>query len=162
LSPDDTFFTQSGISYTMAGWFRPGASGGDFYIFGLKGWNNAVRVTSNVVSVEMASRATSIGTLTDNSIPPSFTLTVGKWYFIAASVDTVGLTMRLYVDGKLISTSALTGSYIPGYTQFSLGNFLSGQFYGNIDKVGLYKKALGLAEIQSIYLAQKDSFFTKK
>ena len=148
----------------MAGWFRTTASGSSAYqIFGLSGYHNAVYIDSlNRPTVEMWTTP-----YTHTGIAGSTVLSVNKWYFIAVSVDTAGKTMNLYIDGKLISNVTLPTGNIHPYSQFFIGAFpitayTTPQFEGNLDKVGLYKKALGLAEIQNIYLAEKDYFLARK
>jgi hypothetical protein len=81
----------------------------------------------------------------------------GNWHHIAATYD--GATKRIYRDGFEIGATSQSGNL-----SFSAGRLLIGGaqqsdpnptelFYGLIDEVGIYNRALSAAEIASIYTA---------
>ena len=100
-------------------------------------------------------------------------MAIGKWYYIVLSVDSNGRTASIYLDGSLKNKINLDSTkslkiYPPSNNYFINGPNQSPTAFpavyspvGVVDKVGFYKKALGLAEIQRIYLAEKDSFLAK-
>jgi hypothetical protein len=74
------------------------------------------------------------------------------WTHLAGSYD--GAMVRLYVNGALAASAALTGTFVPDTTPVILGgnaNDASGVptelFPGRIDELMLYARALGPAEI---------------
>ncbi|MEJ6798945.1 MAG: T9SS type A sorting domain-containing protein [Crocinitomicaceae bacterium] len=86
-------------------------------------------------------------------------MTVGKWYHVAGTYD--GTTMRLYLNGTEVATTAYTGtisttsynvtigkmSYVPGGGRY---------FDGNIDEVGIWNTAIPQSSIRE-YMCKKMS-----
>ncbi len=79
-------------------------------------------------------------------------ITTGQWYFLTGVYD--GSNVSLYVNGVLQAQNPQTGNI-----QNSAGNITIStggrHFYGTIDDVRIYNRALSAAEIQAIYNAQK-------
>ena len=82
-------------------------------------------------------------------------LTDGGWHHIAAVRDAGASEIRIYVDGNLENSQAV--SYSAGFdfsAQFNIGwlNLGSGyHFLGSIDEIALYNRALSDIEIRSHY-----------
>jgi concanavalin A-like lectin/glucanase superfamily protein len=80
-------------------------------------------------------------------------LSAGEWRFLAATYD--GLTMKLYVDGALVSE--VTGPPTPILTNDSDVNIgrnagtLSDNYKGSIDDVRIYNRALPVAEVLQLF-----------
>lgn len=83
-------------------------------------------------------------------------LQAGGWQHIAGTFD--GTTMRLYIDGVLVSERVSPGPIATNTRPFFIGRTDSGSndsafFNGLIDEVGLYNRALSALEIQAIFSA---------
>lgn len=84
----------------------------------------------------------------------NFVSTVGvslnKWTHVAATYD--GTNMKIYIDGKLVSTRPTTGT-IQGSIQLALGMDPDGgnPFEGGIDDIRIYTASLTAMEIENIY-----------
>jgi hypothetical protein len=77
------------------------------------------------------------------------TLPVNTWTHIAGSYD--GTTLRLYVNGALVSSTTVGGS-IPSSTgplRIGGNSIWSEWFAGTIDSVRVYSRALSQSEIQA-------------
>jgi hypothetical protein len=86
-----------------------------------------------------------------NQVKPSMTITDTNWHHVAVTKS--GSTVVFYVDGVVYPAAA----YDPGFT-FSGNAFIGGlgnnfTFYGAVDEVSVYNRALAAFEIQAIYKA---------
>jgi len=75
-----------------------------------------------------------------------------RWTHLAGSYD--GATLRLYVNGMLANSRAVTGTMTPSHNPLNIGgdpSTLSRHFDGLIDEVSIYNRALSGGEIASIY-----------
>jgi hypothetical protein len=79
---------------------------------------------------------------------PAF-LPIGKWSHLATSYD--GATVRLYLNGALIGSKAVTGGIAGGTGPLRIGgNGIWGEyFHGSIDEVRVYNRALTVDEIRA-------------
>jgi fibronectin type 3 domain-containing protein len=75
-------------------------------------------------------------------------LATGTWTHLAETYD--GASVRLYVNGSLISTTAAPGSLASSNSPLRIGgNGIWGEYFsGLIDEVRVYNRALSAAEIQ--------------
>ena len=75
-------------------------------------------------------------------------LPIGSWTHLAMSYD--GASVRLYVNGTLVSTTAAPGSLASSSGVLRIGgNNIWGEYFsGLIDEVRLYNRALSASEIQ--------------
>jgi fibronectin type 3 domain-containing protein len=75
-------------------------------------------------------------------------LATGTWSHVALTFD--GTSVRLYVNGTLVSTTAAAGSLITSTGALRIGgNNIWGEYFsGLIDEVRVYNRALSAAEIQ--------------
>jgi hypothetical protein len=76
-------------------------------------------------------------------------LSLNTWSHLAATFE--GSNLRLYVNGALVSTTAVSGSISPSTGLLKIGGNSSwGEWYGGlIDEVRIYNRALSVSEIQS-------------
>jgi hypothetical protein len=76
-------------------------------------------------------------------------LPLGAWSHLAATYD--GSALRLYVNGALASTTAVTGAVPATSNPLRIGgNTVWGEYFnGVIDEVRVYNRALAAAEIQA-------------
>jgi hypothetical protein len=76
----------------------------------------------------------------------------GKWHMITATFD--GTTIRRYVDGKPLTSTAASGSLVGGTGSLLIGNY-NGTTYGNnqlyTSDVRIYATALSEAQIKELY-----------
>src|SRR6185295_8308444 len=99
-------------------------------------------------AVYAASAANAWGHSTGTSV-----LALNTWTHLAGTYD--GATLRLYVNGTLVRSTAFAGSMLVSPAPLRIGgNSISvpfgGQFFkGLIDEVRIYNRALTLTEIQS-------------
>ena len=75
-------------------------------------------------------------------------LATGSWAHLAETYD--GSSVRLYVNGTLVSTTAAPGSLASSTAPLRIGgNNIWGEYFGGlIDEVRVYNRALSAAEIQ--------------
>ena len=75
-----------------------------------------------------------------------------KWHHIAGVLEADGITMNLYVDGKLEGTNTIDAAGpVPSSTDLQLGRYDSGNYLkGNIARASLWKAALTAAEIREM------------
>jgi glucose/arabinose dehydrogenase len=75
-------------------------------------------------------------------------LPLNAWSHLAATYD--GTTLRIYVNGVLASSRAVSGSILPSSTPLRIGgNTYAGEFFqGRIDELRIYDVALSPARIQ--------------
>jgi hypothetical protein len=83
-----------------------------------------------------------------NAVGPS-TLPLNAWTYLASTYD--GTAVRLYVNGTLVTTTAVTGSLPASTGPFRIGgnSIWAEWFNGLIDEVRVYSRALSSSEIQA-------------
>ncbi|MDB6064155.1 MAG: LamG domain protein jellyroll fold domain protein [Pedosphaera sp.] len=79
---------------------------------------------------------------------------IGNWYHVVATYD--GSVGRLYVNGSLVASQSVVGSYAPNTDtiQFCIGGFFDATenpFNGSIDEVALYTNVLSPTQILNHY-----------
>src|SRR5262249_19729479 len=79
----------------------------------------------------------------------SASIPVNTWTHLASTYD--GATLRLYVNGALVSSSPVTGAMMQSSNPLRLGgDAVWGEYYaGVIDEVRIYNRALSAGEIQT-------------
>ncbi len=77
----------------------------------------------------------------------------GSWHMVTGVWNGVANTLSLYVDGKLISTSAAASAPLSTFTNLNIGGKFSGisAFNGSIANMQLYGIALSQQQIQSLF-----------
>jgi hypothetical protein len=127
-------------------WRGDNRSGTDPYFLGMQG-NNNLRFY-----IEDAS---------GNAAFVETTLDYNQWYYVAATWDGASGIMNLYINGQLASQTNTTirafGPLNSGNNPaIGIGNVVGNNFpfFGDIDEVSLYSRALTTEEIQFIYNAE--------
>ena len=96
-------------------------------------------------------------TLANESVEPraqSITVpTAGTWTHVAATWD--GTLLKIYVNGQLEGTNMRPGPLTTTTAQAQIGRgeqtgLLTNPFFGRIDELGIYNRALSATEIQTI------------
>ena len=92
------------------------------------------------------------GTMT--SVPGTATLATNVWTHLASTYD--GATLRLYVNGALVGSRAVSGALTATTGPLRVGgnNVWAEWFNGTIDDVRIYGRALSQSEIQSDMAAE--------
>jgi glucose/arabinose dehydrogenase len=77
---------------------------------------------------------------------------VGSWYHLVGTYD--GTVQRLYVNGGLVASQALSGNVDTVAGDFRIGTTRASEFFkGAVDDVAVYNKALTPAQVQAHYEA---------
>jgi PKD repeat protein len=90
------------------------------------------------------------GDFASTSLSGTSALPLNTWSHVAGTYD--GNTMRLYVNGVLVSSTAQTGNISTSLGSLMIGGNPSAPgkgWVGKIDEVRIYNRALGVAEIQT-------------
>ena len=73
------------------------------------------------------------------------------WSYYACTYD--GTTLKMYRNGSLVASTALSGSIVVPGTDTLIGDMTSGHYFsGSIDDVRIYNRALTSYEIYDQYL----------
>lgn len=86
------------------------------------------------------------------------TLAQGQWTHILATYD--GATMRLYVNGTLLASSAYSAAITSANTPLTIGGYYSSgyTFLGSIDEVAVWSVALTATEVETLYARQSAKY----
>ena len=92
---------------------------------------------------------TGIEEQTSNSV--SYKPSLNEWHHIVGTAD--GSTLKLYVDGVLRGSTAITVNPPSNNDPLTIGSFFSSQrsFNGTIDEVRIWNRALSASEISNLY-----------
>ncbi len=147
--------------FTVSAWVNIGTEPGTFGVFGTRaGEDNTFdfKVMAENIHGDIGDGSTWIDTAID--IDPGDTgasgqggdLAVGTWYLITYVIDNTNQQVRLYLDGDLKKTVAISGVPLlmkPGQTM-RIGHTGTGSEWMNglIDDVRVYKKALSTKEVK--------------
>ena len=146
-------------SLSIEGWVRPRGDG--YNIF----WRGDNRPGLDPYELGMEGNNTIGFLITDangNSASVSAPLVYNQWWYVAGTLDGASSKMSLYTNGILAGQITTTvrpfGALIPQDSPgIGIGNVNDGfnnfPFWGDIDEVSLYNRALTAAEIQAIYNA---------
>ena len=108
------------------------------YAYAIYGSTDTSRPSANVVSGGL-----------DRDLRGTSTLALNNWAHVAATYDAT--TLRLYIDGALVSSVAASGSITTSSGALRLGgNTIWGEYFdGLIDEVRVYNRALTQAQVQT-------------
>ena len=133
---------------TLEAWVYPTAS---------SGWRTVVlkeipgELSYAIYSRDDAARASGWGYIGASPVSTASTssVTLNAWTHLAVTYD--GAALRLYRNGALESTRAISGSLVTSSNPLRIGgNLIWGEYFaGRIDEVRIYNRALTQAEIQS-------------
>ncbi|MGH7992319.1 MAG: LamG-like jellyroll fold domain-containing protein, partial [Limisphaerales bacterium] len=145
-------------SLSIEGWIRPRGNGYDIF------WRGDNRPGFDPYFLGMQNNTT-LGFFIENAAgTPASVLTTlpayNQWYHVAATLDGNSGNMNLYVNGALVAQANTTirpfGPLIPtDHPGIGIGNVNDGgnnfPYWGDIDEISLYSRALSLSEVQAIY-----------
>ena len=138
---------------TLEGWVYPTAVGGQPWRnvlvkerLGGEVYNVYANTDANAPTVYVV-RAAQPGTPLD--VRDTGPLPLNEWSHLATTFD--NSTLRLYVDGVLVGSRAVSGPLLVSTGALRIGgNSIWGEFFqGRIDEVRIYNRALTLSEIQA-------------
>jgi len=98
------------------------------------GWQGTIRMADN----------TSVNLVWGGGLP-----LLNTWYHVAVTYD--GATMKIFINGQLKNSKAVTGKLVVNSRNLSIGSENAAQkfFNGSIDEVKLFSAALDQTQIQS-------------
>jgi sulfur relay (sulfurtransferase) complex TusBCD TusD component (DsrE family) len=125
------------------------------YPTGLANWHDIIYKGDDLYYLEASTPLTagpSVGFGDSGALPmlsAPTALSVGTWSHVAATYN--GATLRLFVNGVLVASRAQTGSIAISGLPLTIGadTIHGSYYYGVIDEVRIYNRALTTAEIQS-------------
>jgi hypothetical protein len=160
--------------FTIDAWVKPNgaplapASNNDFWgaVIVQKGLSAPTGYTNVPISLGWSAQQQkfvfTFGNQNTERIVSSSTFPAGQWYHVAATYD--GTTFKLYVNGVLEGTMALTKTIVyDASIPWTIGSTAAPiraanyprTFNGVIDEVEIFNRALSQAEIQAIYKSGK-------
>jgi hypothetical protein len=94
----------------------------------------------------------------DSNVNSSYSHGLNTWNHVVGTYD--GVTQKIYVDGVLRNSVALTGAINTSSNDALVGCYNYGDYCltGNVGAVRIYNKALSATEISQNYEAQKSKF----
>ena len=128
---------------TLEAWINPGALTGVWRDVIYKG-NDNYYLEADSTSGKPATGGTFGAPLFATAAPA-----LNAWTHLAGTYD--GVTLRFYVNGVQVSSRAQTGAIATSTNPLQIGgDSIFGQyFFGKIDEVRVYNRALSATEIQS-------------
>jgi glucose/arabinose dehydrogenase/PKD repeat protein len=134
---------------TLSAWVNPTASGSDWRTILLK--ENPGFMAYALYSNTDTGRPSGHVVIGGSDLDTRGTAAVANnvWTYLAATYD--GANLRLYVNGTLVSTRAVTGSMSASTGPLRIGgNATWGEWFGGlIDNVRIYARSLSAAEVQT-------------
>lgn len=138
-------FTQS---FTFSAWLKPAHVPSGFQAALIKNYMVALYASQD------GTYCTSGGPLiwfnTNGNSGPNFAacystpLTVGQWSHLAGTYD--GASLKLYINGALVTTTSATGYIEPSASTAMIGNSQFSEYFdGDVDEVRMYNYALPLS-----------------
>ena len=93
---------------------------------------------------------------------PSGVVNDGNWHYVVVAVSGNGGTVRMYADGiEVYSTTVGTVNTNNANASIGYSPFTGGKFFGQIDSVSVYSRALSASEILSNYNVGNIQFQTR-
>jgi hypothetical protein len=150
LESPDTALTQAAWIY-LYGWSLVGQQGVGPIIMKSNSGNNAFQYR---LSIGVDGINTAINNWNNAVLIPD-TLNFNEWYFILTTL--INDTVKTYVNGNLLAEGLLTGPINSNNLPLEIGRDVPGAievFYGKIDDLRIYNRALNILEIDSLFNEQ--------
>jgi hypothetical protein len=134
---------------TIEAWVNPNALTGSWRTVIMKQQTGAGVAYSLYADTDNNAPVTQVYVTGENNVYGAARIPLNAWTHLAAVYD--GATLKLYVNGSLVASQAVTGNLIASTGALRIGgNNVWGEFFsGLIDDVRVYSRALSLAEIQA-------------
>lgn len=116
---------------------------------GWRGWQFKLeRAGANTLVNWILADNAGIRQTTTGTVPDLY----GAWHHLVGTHDGAG-TARLYVDGTLVAQKTTsTFAPAPATKTLRLNNIADDQFYGDVDSISIWNRALTAAEVQSLFV----------
>ncbi|WP_272473957.1 LamG-like jellyroll fold domain-containing protein [Baekduia alba] len=133
---------------TMEAWVNPTALGTTWRTAMIKE-NTSALVYSLYANAGNSKASGHVSTPAESNTMSTANIAVNTWTHLATTYD--GATLKLYVNGTLVSSKAVTGSMpnSTGALRFGGNNVWGEWFKGQLDEIRLYNTALTQAQVQS-------------
>jgi hypothetical protein len=95
-----------------------------------------------------------------SGVTSSASLTLNQWAHVAVTCDRKAGLCSVYINGRLRGEQKLPPEFdadLSGYSEFTVGNGWQ-NYWGAIDEVRLYKRALSRNEVKAIFETMKTTF----
>jgi len=127
-------------SFTISAWVNPAASHSDFraiavkdYVIYLYASISGYCGSAGVLAGFYVNGSTEFTACSPTPLP------IGTWTHVAASYDSVGASLKLYLNGVAVATTVASGFMEPTTGPFEIGHSQYGEFFqGLIDEVRTY------------------------
>jgi hypothetical protein len=140
-------------SYSISTWVNVSDIGGNRGIMGTRYNGDTtfdLKVDANRIHGDVGSGTAWLSTAGDYST----TLSIDTWYHIGYVVDEAGGAIRIYLNGALAETIAISGTplFIKAGQELHIGNSYGTveYMYGTLDEVAIYNGVLSAAEVASL------------
>ena len=140
-------------SFTISTWVNVSDIGGNRGIMGTRYNGDTtfdLKVDANRIHGDVGSGTAWLSTAADYST----TLSTDTWYHIGYVVDEAGGAVRIYLNGALAETIAISGTplFIKAGQELHIGNSYGvvEYMYGTLDEVSIYSGTLSAAEVASL------------
>ncbi|HMJ34003.1 MAG TPA: LamG-like jellyroll fold domain-containing protein [Baekduia sp.] len=133
---------------TLEGWVNPTTLAGSWRTVGIKE-NTGALVYALYATNNTNMPSGHVSTPAESDTRGTGTVPLNAWTHLATTYD--GATLKMYVNGTLASSKAVTGSMpnSAGALRFGGNNVWGEYFSGRLDELRLYSRALTQAQIQS-------------
>ena len=139
-------------AFSMAAWVNPAASTTNFKSVMVKNYSHFFYASSKGYCGNGVVLAGFKGSGTRTNVCDRNPLPVNTWTHLAATSD--GSVMRLYRNGVMTSSAAVTGAPIASTGTLQLGASRYGEsFNGRLDDARVYNRALSAAEVLALFNA---------
>ena len=137
---------------TISAWFKLGETASSVDLFrAFEDSNNNIRIFYHAVSNELRFNYKAGGTA-NAAVTTDVVEDDGLWHHVCGTWDKDG-NAKIYLDGVLKDTTAITGTFSGDFTIASIGNNTESSNYwiGNIDEVSIFNLELTDANITTLY-----------
>jgi hypothetical protein len=139
-------------AFSMAAWVNPAASTTNFKSVMVKNYSHFFYASSKGYCGNGVVLAGFVGSGTRNNVCDRNPLPVNAWTHLAATND--GSVLRLYRNGVMTSSAAVTGAPVASTGTLQLGASRYGEsFNGKLDDARVYNRALSAAEVLALFNA---------
>ena len=137
---------------SICGWFKLETIGSSGNIFQARvNSDNRMFVYYHAGNNQLTANYNAGGTA-NNAVTSDVVENDGLWHHVCSTWDSSG-NLKIYLDGVLKATTAISGTFTGSFTTAAIGNnSVGGGFWkGNIDEVVLFNKELDSTEVSNLY-----------
>jgi hypothetical protein len=143
----DTTSLRFGEELTFAGWLKLDSSWSGYNeVIYRAGWGNGWDMVISPGNMDF--RSSCLGS-TDNYLSTGLTAN-NTWQFFVVTFSSTEGKIRTYKNGNLVTTKSQTGTLCTSAGTNKIGQG-QGAFFGNMDEIRIYNRALSASEIKALY-----------